>query len=212
MANHEARQANADAKAAKARAKAMRPWYKKKRFMIPLVLLVLIVFMTAADTDSDIPEATSSNNSQAQQSSGDESSDESMVESNLSVGDSVTMGSLTHTLESVRWDQGQEFLAPDAGTRWLVADIKLNNEGDDSAAISTMLMWNLLDSDSRSSDMALGASTKGSLDGELGSNRTLRGEIGFVVSEDEDTWELIFEPSVFGFGQAIYTINASDIE
>lgn len=34
--------ARADAAAAKARAKAMRPWYRKKRFMIPLVLVVLI--------------------------------------------------------------------------------------------------------------------------------------------------------------------------
>lgn len=37
------RSAKADTKAAKAREKAMRPWFKKKRFMLPLVLLVLIV-------------------------------------------------------------------------------------------------------------------------------------------------------------------------
>lgn len=33
----------AQAKADKAYAKAMRPWYKKKRFLFPLVLIVLIV-------------------------------------------------------------------------------------------------------------------------------------------------------------------------
>ena len=35
--------ARADAKAAKARSKAMRPWYKKKRFVLPLALLAVIV-------------------------------------------------------------------------------------------------------------------------------------------------------------------------
>jgi hypothetical protein len=35
--------ARAEAKAAKAHAKALRPWYKKKRFAIPLALVALIV-------------------------------------------------------------------------------------------------------------------------------------------------------------------------
>jgi hypothetical protein len=37
------RAAKADAKAAKARAKALRPWYKKKRFIIPSALVGIIV-------------------------------------------------------------------------------------------------------------------------------------------------------------------------
>ena len=38
----------AHAKAAKAYAKAQRPWYKKKRFMIPLVLVVVVIVIKAA--------------------------------------------------------------------------------------------------------------------------------------------------------------------
>ncbi len=37
------RSAKADAKAAKARQKAMRPWFKKKRFILPLVLVAIMV-------------------------------------------------------------------------------------------------------------------------------------------------------------------------
>lgn len=44
----ERRDARAEAAAAKARAKAMRPWYKKKRFLIPLALVVLVVIGVAA--------------------------------------------------------------------------------------------------------------------------------------------------------------------
>lgn len=43
----------ANAKAAKAYAKAQRPWYKKKRFIIPLALVVLIVIGSLASTGSD---------------------------------------------------------------------------------------------------------------------------------------------------------------
>ena len=41
--------ANAEAKAAKAKAKALRPWFKKKRFIAPLALLVLVGLSTAAN-------------------------------------------------------------------------------------------------------------------------------------------------------------------
>jgi hypothetical protein len=43
----------ADAKAAKAAYKATRPWYKKKRFIIPLVVLVLIVVIAVSTSGGD---------------------------------------------------------------------------------------------------------------------------------------------------------------
>lgn len=49
------RQAKADAAAAKARAKAERPWYQKKRFIIPLVLvlLIIVIAITSGGGDDD---------------------------------------------------------------------------------------------------------------------------------------------------------------
>lgn len=46
-------EAKADAAAAQARAKAMRPWFKKKRFVLPLGLVVLIVVIAAASGGGD---------------------------------------------------------------------------------------------------------------------------------------------------------------
>jgi hypothetical protein len=43
----------ASAKAQKAYAKAQRPWYKKKRFIIPLVILAIIVIASAAGAGGD---------------------------------------------------------------------------------------------------------------------------------------------------------------
>lgn len=43
--SQDARTARAEAKASKARAKSLRPWYKKKRVLIPLAILVLVVLI-----------------------------------------------------------------------------------------------------------------------------------------------------------------------
>ncbi|MEN9992835.1 MAG: hypothetical protein RLY83_405 [Actinomycetota bacterium] len=41
--------ANAEAKAAKAKAKALRPWFKKKRFIVPIALVLIIGISNAAN-------------------------------------------------------------------------------------------------------------------------------------------------------------------
>jgi hypothetical protein len=128
------------------------------------------------------------------------------------VGDTVKMGDLQFTLNGVRYEKGSEFWAPDEGTRWLVFDCTLENKGDESESISSLLMFTLYDSDSYKKDIAMADNLKGSLDGELGAGRKMAGEIAFTVDEDESAWEFVFEPQVFGFGQAIYDISASDIK
>jgi hypothetical protein len=40
----ESKKANAELAAAKAKAKALRPWYQKKRFIVPIALFVILVF------------------------------------------------------------------------------------------------------------------------------------------------------------------------
>lgn len=47
------RQAKADMAAAKARSKAERPWYQKKRFIIPLALLLLVVIVSVLSNGDD---------------------------------------------------------------------------------------------------------------------------------------------------------------
>ena len=72
-------------------------------------------------------------------------------------------------------------------------------------------MFSLYDEDHYSRDVEIFADTKGSLDGELGARRTMRGEIAFNVEEGQTKWEFIFQPNVLGFGQAIYIITEADV-
>jgi SOS response regulatory protein OraA/RecX len=52
--------AKAEASAAKTKARSLRPWFKKKRFIIPIVLAVIIGISTASNQGDEGP-ATSSN-------------------------------------------------------------------------------------------------------------------------------------------------------
>ena len=129
----------------------------------------------------------------------------------FNLGDTVSMGNLEVTLNSARWDSGSQFMQPDEGERWLVLDVTIENKADEAAAISSLLMFSLYDEDDYSCDMEIFADTKGSLDGEIGAGRRMRGEIAFSVEENHNQWKFIFEPNIFGFGQAIYLINAEDV-
>ncbi len=128
------------------------------------------------------------------------------------VGDIVAMGDLEFTINSVRFDEGSEYFKPDEGKKWLVADCTVTNNSEEPTTISSMLMIRLFDSEYYSQEMSLFADTKGSLDGELGAGRTLRGEVAYEVDASETAWELIFEPNFFGFGQAIFNLDISDIQ
>ena len=52
----------ADAQAEKARAKALRPWFKKKRFVLPLALVAIIVVAQIANPSSDDNTSATSQN------------------------------------------------------------------------------------------------------------------------------------------------------
>lgn len=66
----DARQAKADAKVAKAKAKALRPWYKKKRFL-GLIAIALIAVISVVSNEE--PSLTTTSESDAANSSAEQS-------------------------------------------------------------------------------------------------------------------------------------------
>ena len=130
----------------------------------------------------------------------------------FTIGDRVRMGDLVIQLHAARWDEGDEFFGPDEGKRWLVLDIEIENEADSGTTISSILMFDLVDQENRSRDVAYMADTVGSLDGELGAGRAMRGDLAWEVDDGQSEWEFIFSPEVFGFGQAIFDISVDQVE
>ncbi len=128
------------------------------------------------------------------------------------LGETVKMGDLSFTLNSARWDSGDEFMKPDEGEKWLTLDATIENLGEKSEVISSLMMFSLFDEGNYSRDLEIFADTKGSLDGELGAGRKMSGEIAFNVEADQNEWEFIFEPNFLGFGQAIFLVNADEVQ
>ncbi len=186
---------------------------KWNKTWVSLLVLLLFAGLALGSGESSTPERVESPPPAAGEPAEGEGSESAGSGPEIfAVGDSVNMGDLTFTVNSVRFDGGSEFFGPEDGERWLAIDCTLQNRGDDSTNLSSLLMFELVDEEHYKKDMAIFAETKGSLDGELGAGRTLRGEIAFSVGEAETGWELIFEPNVFGRGQAIFVVSLEDVD
>jgi hypothetical protein len=124
----------------------------------------------------------------------------------FSVGEQIKMGDLAFIVNSVRTSKGDEFFKPKENYIYKIIDVTLENLGKESESISSLLMFSVSDSEGYSYDTTIGPETKGSVDGELQPSRKLRGEIAFEIPVDATGLELLFEPNLFGFGQAIIKI------
>lgn len=131
--------------------------------------------------------------------------------STYAVGETATMGDLAHTLHGARFSRGNEYSTPANGTQWLVLDIEITNNGDEPTTVSSAMMWTLNDPDNRSVAMTIAGDERGTLDGQLGPGRSMRGEITYEVDASQERWELLFSPEVFDFGQAIYEIPTAEV-
>ena len=130
----------------------------------------------------------------------------------FAIGDTVKMGDIQLTVNSARWDKGNSFSKPEKGQKWLVLNCTIENTGEESLQVSSLLMFKLYDMLAYARDYEIFADTKGSLDGEVSPGRKIRGEVAFNVDADQDTWEFIFEPNVFGYGQAIFLIESGSVQ
>jgi hypothetical protein len=123
------------------------------------------------------------------------------------IGDSVKAENLIFTVNSTRTDQGSEFIKPDDGNIYYIVDVTIENVGDESEAVSSLMMFKLFDSEGYNYSITIGPETKGSVDGEISAGRKLRGELAFEVPEDAKGLELVIEPSLLSSGQIIVELD-----
>lgn len=170
--------------------------HAKKTLLALLAGLVMVTLIGCGGTTT--PEKATTQNGENQKPKAPET---------FLVGEPIKMGGLIFTVNSVRDSKGGEFLGPEEGYIYKIVDVTLDNVGEESASISSLLMFSLNDTEGYKYDVTIATDTKGSVDGELQPGRKLRGELAFEVPEDVVGLELLFEPNVFGFGQAIVKIN-----
>jgi hypothetical protein len=139
----DARDAKARAKADKAYAKASRPWYKKKRFIVPGALLVLIVIIAATsgggggDNGTVVSDSTSTSGDKAatdDEGSADEgSASKGSADNPYKVGQTVALEGTEYTVTGARTQKkvGGIFGEKAAGV-FVVVDLTIENKKNET--------------------------------------------------------------------------------
>lgn len=140
-----AQEAKAEAKAAKAKAKAMRPWYQKKRFIVPIAIVVLGAASSALNGGGDESSSTSPtpSASEVEESSAADSATEEAQESESDVdggiGDVVSEGNFSFVVNSVECGityVGSDLLGEEAQGQFCKIAISVENTGNEAEYFS----------------------------------------------------------------------------
>jgi len=184
------RQGKADVAAAKARVKADRPFWKKPWVWVVAVIAIAVVSMTMGGGDSgetagdgDAPEATSAG-----------------------IGDAVADGKFTFTVSS--FDCGAEklgkgFLAEKAQGQFCVANMSVENTGDEAQLLDAGSMYAYAGDKKYSADTGVSLSVKEGQSfflEEINPGNTVTGIVAFDVPLDVVPDQLELHDSPFSGG------------
>lgn len=136
----------ADRAAERARRKAMRPWYTKKRFIVPLGLLLILIIAsigaateeepdkvgTADDVERSEETTTTSPGATGAPDTTTPATPTTPVENRtFAVGDNVRRGDLEIAVPSVNpnYTPSNEFIRPRAGKKLVGVELQVKNNG-----------------------------------------------------------------------------------
>ena len=129
-----------DRAAARARAKASRPWYRKKRFLIPLALVALFVIIGVASDDTvDPTEETGADAGDDAQAADEPAEPEEEAEpESARIGDPAADGAFTFTVNEIECDVdevGGEFTREEPQGQFCLLSVRVENTGDQAGSL-----------------------------------------------------------------------------
>lgn len=144
----EVRDPKAQAKADKAYAKAMRPWYKKKRFILPLALLLIIIIVAVNGGGSGDDTANTAGSSQpaateeapAQQEEEQPAAEEEAPPAEAGIGTPVRDGKFEFVvtgLERPGKTIGPDFLQETAQGEFVIVRVDVSNIGNEAQTLDS---------------------------------------------------------------------------
>lgn len=130
--NADPKAAKADLAAAKAKSKALRPWFKKKRFIIPIAIVAIIIIANVANTGGGESSNTADNSNSSSEVSTDETQSEESKEAGLNTP--VVDGKFTFTVTGVECGiaaVGSELLGETAQGQFCRISMTVENTGNE---------------------------------------------------------------------------------
>ncbi len=208
------RTARADIKAEKAREKAMRPWYKKKRFIIPLVLVVLIVLAAVASGGGDDKPggSTATPAGDSADGGGDAGGGEVVLfpgrldaqgeDQERNIGEEARLSGYTAVVNSAEFVQTVSDFE-DAG--YVKINVTVTNR-DDAAQPYNLFDWRIQTPGGTVQDAGfVSAATLGS--GDLVSGGTVTGDIYFEVGAETGDFFVVYKPDPFDAARGVWKVT-----
>lgn len=200
-------EARAEAAAEKARRKALRPWYRKKRFLIPLALAVIVIIAVAAGGGDDAGE----NVSTAARGAAEEAStpqtvdpsrpDAQKEDQEVPIGQSVRISGYTATVTKAGF---QQEISQFEDEGYMVVDVTIANR-DDKAQPYNTFHWKLQTPNGQVVDPAIVGNQLGAGDLVAGGNVT--GKVIFEVGSSKGDFFVIYKPDAFDAARGIWKVT-----
>lgn len=125
------------------------------------------------------------------------------------VGDIIQIGTITITVNGISNPAGDQFNKPNAGNKFLIVDLTIENKGTNAVSVSTLLQMSVKDQSGQKYDVDFSASMASggsSPDGEIAPGEKLRGQVGFQVPENATGLVFVFDADVWGWGKVFVAL------
>lgn len=165
-----------------------KPFYKKAWFWVVLVLVLGGIGSALGDDEpKKVPEPDQSDSGNSKEETPKEETPKEESK-DFAVGDLIEGKGYTFKINSVREQEPTDFVKPNEGEKLFVLDITLENKSDEEMAVSSLMSFQLKDSDGRSKDYILNIEQDGQLDGSVLAGEKMSGEITYSVAADGDLY------------------------
>lgn len=198
------RTARAAGAAEKARLKAMRPWFKKKRFILPLAIVVIGVIAAAAgggDKASDT--ATDAvRDAQTPDTVATGRADRQKEDQEVAVGRSVQLSGYTATVMAASFRPTISEFEEDG---YFVADVTITNR-DDKAQPYNTFDWKLQTPNGQVIDPTF-TSEKQLGSGDLVKGGSVGGKVIWEIGASKGEFIIIYKPDPFDAARGIWKVT-----
>jgi len=195
-------EARAQAKAAKAHAKSLRPWYKKKRFILPLLLVALIVLISVASKGGETTTADPAG-SQSQPTQ-PKATNKPPAPAAAGVGDKVSAGDWDFTVTKIKCGVsrvGSQYLNKNPQGQFCLLNLSVTNNGNDAGTLASDNQ-KLLDKQGRTfssdSEATIYADPGQNLFEQINPGNTLKGQIVFDIPKNAKPVQAQLAGGLFG--------------
>jgi hypothetical protein len=126
------------------------------------------------------------------------------------VGDLIEISDLAIQVLQVTYPAGNEIVKPKEDFKFVAVDVTVENQGNTTQEISSIVQMYLKDSTGQKYTFHLGAQSiidSGLPDDELQPGEKIRGRIGYQVPKDVQGLIFVFDAEIFGFGKVFIALE-----